>query len=242
MVTVTVACAALTPSGVTDPGATEQEACSGAPLQLKDTLWLNPPMGATFKVYVAEDPAETVAELGEAATEKSEPVPVRVTVCGLPAASCVTVYVPLRAPPAVGAKVMLMVQLAPASRLLPQLCVWAKSPETVKLLIVMGAPPLLESVSVWGALVEPTIWGAKPRLVVERLSEGLSGTRTTNGESELTTPVTRLFATSTETVRSTQAPASKWNSRTAATLLKLVPVKSMVTRIMPEKTAVVLTS
>ena len=51
------------------------------------------------------------------------PFPLRFTNCGLPAASSVTVNVPVRAPVAVGAKVTLIVQLPPAATDVPQLLV-----------------------------------------------------------------------------------------------------------------------
>src|SRR5450432_1259936 len=51
------------------------------------------------------------------------PVPVRLAVCGLPAALSVTVTVPVRVPAAVGVKVTLMEQLAPAATELPQVLV-----------------------------------------------------------------------------------------------------------------------
>jgi len=43
----------------------------------------------------------------------------------LPVALSVTVIVPVRVPTAVGVKVTLMEQLAPAAREVPQLLVWA---------------------------------------------------------------------------------------------------------------------
>ena len=43
------------------------------------------------------------------------PVPLRLAVCGLPAALSVTLSVPLRVPVAVGVKVTLMMQLLPAA-------------------------------------------------------------------------------------------------------------------------------
>src|SRR5258706_15082825 len=53
------------------------------------------------------------------------PVPVRLAVCGLPAALSVTVIVPVRVPAAVGVKVTLMVQFAPAATEVPQVLVCA---------------------------------------------------------------------------------------------------------------------
>ncbi len=51
------------------------------------------------------------------------PVPVKDTVCGLPLASSVIVMAPVRVPVAVGVKVTLIVQLAPAATELPQMLV-----------------------------------------------------------------------------------------------------------------------
>ena len=56
------------------------------------------------------------------------PVPVSPAVCGLFVALSVTASDAVRLPVAVGVKVTLMVQLAPAARLVPQLFVWPKSP------------------------------------------------------------------------------------------------------------------
>ena len=53
------------------------------------------------------------------------PVPLRLTVCGLPAALSVIERVPERVPVAVGVKVTLMVQLAAAATEAPQVLVWA---------------------------------------------------------------------------------------------------------------------
>ena len=55
---------------------------------------------------------------------------------------------PLREPVAVGVKVTLRVQLAPAAKLEPQVLVWAKSPLTVMLAIVRIALPVLLRVTV----------------------------------------------------------------------------------------------
>src|SRR5579872_1828570 len=56
------------------------------------------------------------------------PVPERLTVCGLPVALSVTLTAAVRVPAAVGVKVTLMVQWAPAATLVPQLLDWPKSP------------------------------------------------------------------------------------------------------------------
>jgi hypothetical protein len=90
------------------------------------------------------------------------PVPVRETLCGLPAALSVTVTLAVRVPIAVGLNVTLIVQLAPAARvlgLMGQVVLCAKSPALVPvipiLLMVSAAVPLFVSVTVFGALVVP---------------------------------------------------------------------------------------
>ena len=55
----------------------------------------------------------------------------------------VMVIDPLRAPMAVGVKVTVIVQGAPAARLEPQVLVWEKSPLAVMLEIVRVAFPVL---------------------------------------------------------------------------------------------------
>ena len=75
----------------------------------------------------------------------------------------VIVTLALRPPVAVGVKVTLIEQLAPAARVLEplgQVLVWAKSPLLVPLramlLMVKAAVPLLVNVTVCAALVLPT--------------------------------------------------------------------------------------
>jgi hypothetical protein len=55
------------------------------------------------------------------------PVPLRLTVCGLPAASSVIDRCPGRLPGSVGLKVTLIVQLARTASVEPQLSDWLKS-------------------------------------------------------------------------------------------------------------------
>ena len=59
---------------------------------------------------------------------------------------------PVRLPVAVGVKVMVTVQLFPASSPLPQLLVWLKSPVTLMLLIESVAVPVLLKVTLCPAL------------------------------------------------------------------------------------------
>ena len=88
------------------------------------------------------------------------PVPLRLTVCGLPAALSLTLSVALLVPLAAGVNVTVMVQLAPWATELPQLLVWAKSPlfDPIKLMLVMlkEDEPLLVNVTGCDGLVVPT--------------------------------------------------------------------------------------
>ena len=75
----------------------------------------------------------------------------------------------VRVPEAAGVKVTLMVQLASAAMLVPQVLDWAKSPEfapvTLTLVMLSVASPLFVSVIVWAAVGVPTA-----RLVNARLA------------------------------------------------------------------------
>jgi hypothetical protein len=98
------------------------------------------------------------------AREKSCPVPVNVTVCGLGGlvASSVTLRIPVRTPIALGANVTLMVQNPFAGTLPLQLSVSAKSeplvPLIARLLMVTATLPPLLNVPPCTALVDPTVW------------------------------------------------------------------------------------
>jgi len=100
---------------------------------------------------------------GARLTVGTVPVPVTAKDCGLPSALSLTVTMAFRVPTAEGAKVTLMVQLAPVATVLGetgQLLDWLKSPLfaplTVMTEIVNGEPPLLVKVTVWAVLVVPT--------------------------------------------------------------------------------------
>jgi hypothetical protein len=101
------------------------------------------------------------------------PVPVRLAVWGLLVALSVTFSVALRAARAVGAKVTLIVQVAPTAKLAPQLLVCAKSPALAPvkpiLLMVNTTPLEFASVTACDPLVVPTFWPLKVRVVGKRL-------------------------------------------------------------------------
>ena len=96
------------------------------------------------------------------------------TVCGLPPPSSLNITEALRAPVAVGLKVTLTVQLSPAPKVLPQVVVSEKSPAFVPAIAIsqmcIVALPAFSSVIVMGALLVPTDWLLKLRLVGERLT------------------------------------------------------------------------
>ena len=100
----------------------------------------------------------TEAVGGELEKRKSAPPPPRDTTCGLPAALSVMVNEPVLLPVAVGVNVTLMAQLAPAATDGPQVLSSAKSPVMVIPAMAKAAVPVLDSVTVWGALVDPNAW------------------------------------------------------------------------------------
>jgi hypothetical protein len=100
------------------------------------------------------------------------PVPVSDTLCWLPEALSVTVTEPDRIPVAVGVKVTLIEQFAPAASVVPQVFVWAKFPVLVIAEIVSGALPVFESVVVWAGLVLPTNCPPNAKLAGESVALG----------------------------------------------------------------------
>jgi hypothetical protein len=109
---------------------------------------------------------------GESIAIGAVPVPASDTLCGLPEALSVTVTEPVRVPTAVGVKVTLIVQRAPAPSVVPQVFVWAKLPVLVIAEIASGALPVFESVVVWARLVVPTNWPPNARLAGESIAIG----------------------------------------------------------------------
>ena len=109
-----------------------------------------------------------------AVTTGFAPVPLKATVCGEPPALSVIVSVPERAPAAVGVKVIEIVQLAPIARLLPQVLISEKSPETAIAPSVSAAVPELVRITVCTALVVPIVCDGKVRLVGESVAVGVA--------------------------------------------------------------------
>jgi hypothetical protein len=115
---------------------------AAVPVLDKVTVWAALVLPAAWPVKVSED------GLSEAAGIRATPVPLRAAVCGDPDALSVTVSVPVRAPAAVGVKVTEIVQLPLAATDVPQVLLWAKSPETAICVIVKAAVPAFERVTV----------------------------------------------------------------------------------------------
>jgi hypothetical protein len=145
-----------------------QVASEGAPVQVKVTAWLNPPRPVRFKVYDAGPPGATVCveeELEATASVKSQPVPLKLADCGLPAALSVIWRVPVAAPAVVGEKVTAIVQVPLAGtgveveQVVPE-ATRLKGPVTTIALMARLLPPLV-SVTVCALLVVFTNWPAK---------------------------------------------------------------------------------
>jgi len=98
-----------------------------------------------------------VAEEEDEFIEKSWPVPVSASVCGLPGALSVIVSVPVRAPDVAGSKKTPTEQLAPGATLLPQALSEPKSEGLVVIEeIVTGLTPLFVMVTDCGSPEVPT--------------------------------------------------------------------------------------
>jgi hypothetical protein len=112
--------------------------------------------------------------LGVRLTTGAVPVPVRLTVCGLPAALSEMLTAAVRVPAAVGVNVTLIVQLPLAATELPQVFVSAKSPALVPVMLMLVmlklALPVLLRVTFCAALVTPTFSLAKVRPEGDRLT------------------------------------------------------------------------
>src|SRR5205807_626482 len=110
--------------------------------------------------------------VGANPTPGAVPFPLRENICRPAARLLGSESVSGRAPKAVGVKVTLMVQVAPAAKVaglvgqaLAPVLVAAKSLEAAKGLIVNAAAPVFGSVTVIGALVVASSWLPKSRLV-----------------------------------------------------------------------------
>src|SRR5207248_408564 len=172
----TCACWGVTPSAaVTEDGDTVQVAPVSAPAHARATADLSPPVGVMVTVNMRVFPAFTFwvpAGPVNAKSGAAVPFPLSASVCGLPPALSATDSVPVRILEAVGVKVTLMEQLAPAAKVaglvgqaFAPVLVAAKSPEAAKELIVKAAVQVLVKVTVIGAMVIASSWLPKSRTV-----------------------------------------------------------------------------
>ena len=92
----------------------------------------------------------------ERPTAGAEVMPVKLTMCGLPAALSVMMMDPVRLPVAVGVKLTLMTHAPPATTLALQVFVCAKSPVATMLVKDKSESPVLLSITGLMADVEPS--------------------------------------------------------------------------------------
>jgi len=127
------------------------------------------------------EPTATVPNerlVAESVTPAPWPVPVSAIICGDPTALSVIATAPASAPPVTGSKFPLIVQLAPAATLVPQVFVKtnevAFAPVTAIWVIVSADCPLLVNVTDCDAVAVPTGEEPNDRLVAERVAVGPS--------------------------------------------------------------------
>jgi hypothetical protein len=98
-----------------------------------------------------------VSDVGDKLTAGApEPVPVRLTVCGLPAALSAMLMLPVKVPVVVGVNVTLIVQAAPAATDDPQVFVSPKFVLAVIDVMLNATLPVLVNVTICAELVLPT--------------------------------------------------------------------------------------
>jgi len=117
-----------------------------------------------------------VTDVGDSVTAGAVPLPESATLCGLPAASSLTLTLALRFPLAVGTNLTLIVQVALTASDPGQSFDCVKSPGFVPAMampvMVSGAVPVFLSVDDWDALVDPTSCEPKARLAGVNVTAG----------------------------------------------------------------------
>lgn len=110
------------PPAGTEPGENEHFACAGSPPHANATLpGKLPPRELTVTVTFTFLPLATLALVGDTATAKSSPTPLKATTLGLPAALESTVRLAVLCPAALGVNVTAIAQLVPGATLAAQL-------------------------------------------------------------------------------------------------------------------------
>ena len=142
-------------------------------MQLSVTSLLNPPMGATVTVKVADCPGFTMALAGDEVTPKSAPWPARATVCGLTGVLLAIDSVAESDPDVMGLKLMLIVQVLPTPRLgehgVFEARVNAVGPEIVTLVMLTAVSPVFVTTTDWLVVLVLMTTLPKFRLAAERL-------------------------------------------------------------------------
>jgi hypothetical protein len=139
---------------------------TGAPVQVNATGVVNPLRAVTVTVKLTLLPAATLADDGDTAMLKSGPplvpVPVSAAVCGPLGSLSATLKVAVAAAAAVGVNVTLMVQAAPAARVVPQVVVSANNdadvPPMETAMALKGEVVLLLRVTIFAGLVVLMDW------------------------------------------------------------------------------------
>src|SRR5450755_2913448 len=146
---------------------------------------------ATLSVFVSviacgalDDPTVTVPKLRSVGDNWMKvPVPVNDTVCGLEIALSVTLMLPVRVLSVVGLNLTVMLQLAPAATLVPQVLISSKSPLAAMLVMVNVAVPVLVRLITCPALIVFTSCVAKVKLAGERTTVAPPPTPTPDNET-----------------------------------------------------------
>jgi hypothetical protein len=129
--------------------------------------------------------------VGDSVTAGAVPVPLKATLCGLPAALSVTLTADARFPVLVGVNTTLMVQLALAPSVAPQVFVCVKSrrfsPVTLIPINDSVDVPVLVSVTTCAALLVPTVWLPKAKEVGDSATVGCANNKVENANTADTT-------------------------------------------------------
>jgi hypothetical protein len=124
---------------------------------------------------------------GDSVIAGAVPVPLKATLCGLPAALSVTLTVDVRLPVLVGLNTALIVQLALAASVDPQVFVCVKSrrlpPVTLMPFNESVDVPVLVSVTTCAVLLVPTVWLPKVNEVGESRTVGCANNKVENANT-----------------------------------------------------------
>jgi hypothetical protein len=212
VVTCTENVAAVIPFGVAEACEGMQVDLNGAPVQLSTTAPWNPLIDATCRLKVAGLPARTVAVAeppGARSIEKSVPVPVSPTDCGLLDTLSVNFNDAASAPVALGVNVTLTWHLLLTATVAPLqlLPLIAKSlafgPLIITVLIVRAELPLFVTVTLMAELF--TVFCCCPNEIVGTDGENPGGTTPVPVKPTLCVPAVSVMVSSALSVPTTDA-------------------------------------